>query len=199
MSRLVPLNDDTRQDHGSTESGRSAAAVRNRAARDPLTSCATGNASAFTELYCSYSRALYGYLLTLTHDRIHAEDLLQVTMEKAYRFRHTYVPRDNPLSWLLAIARHAFLDELRTRRDVLTRSGALPESAQSIPSSSTELALAVRQALAALPPGQREGVLLTKLLGYTSEQAAAALGITQSALKARVHRSSQRLRTMLRA
>jgi len=60
-----------------------------------------------------------------------------------------------------------------------------------------ELAVRVREAIAALPPGQREAVTLYYLAGLTQAEAAAHLGIPPGAVKTRLHKARASLRARL--
>ena len=64
-----------------------------------------------------------------------------------------------------------------------------------IPSLDT---LALRQAMDALPRGQREAIELIKLQGLSLKEAAAATGSTVGALKVATHRALAALRVMLK-
>ena len=55
-------------------------------------------------------------------------------------------------------------------------------------------ALALREALVALAPGQREAVVLLKLQGLSLEEASAASGKSVVALKVAMHRALNALR-----
>lgn len=56
---------------------------------------------------------LFRYLLRLTGDRSTAEDLFQETWLRVVSRGHQYDPSRSFLAWLLAIARHLFIDLLR--------------------------------------------------------------------------------------
>ena len=64
-------------------------------------------------------------------------------------------------------------------------------------SEARELADRVRQAVQALPPGQRAAVLLVYLAGLTQAEAAAALGTAPGAVKTRLHKARATLRREL--
>jgi len=159
-----------------------------------------GEANAFNELYARHSGPLFAYLLKLTRQREQAEDLVQITFAKLHRARASYL-KGAPLNpWLFAIARRSFYDEVRSqrsRRETLSRDGALPEAAASGARSKIELPHALDRALAALPTGYREAILLTKFFGYSGDEAAAKLGTTRGAIKVRVHRGNEFLRASL--
>ena len=61
----------------------------------------------------------------------------------------------------------------------------------------TEAGLRVRSAVAALPPRDREVVVLYYLEGRPVAETAEALGVSPGAVEVRLHRARQRLRTML--
>ena len=164
-----------------------------------MTCYAAGDLSVFGELYKCYSGPVLRYLHGLARDRERAKDLLQITMERLHRARHTYAPGAPVLPWLLTIARHAFYDERRTRRarpEVLTQRGVFSSATTS--SADAELRYDLCQALAGLPRTHREALLLTRWGGRSPEEAATELGISRSAVKARAHRGSRGLGAALR-
>jgi len=159
-----------------------------------------GDAAAFNALYARHSGPLFGYLLKLTRQREQAEDLVQITFAKLHRARASYL-KGAPLNpWLFAIARRSFYDEVRSqrsRRETLSRDGALPEAAARGARSKIELPHALDRAMAELPAGYREAIVLTKFFGYSGDEAARQLGTTRGAIKVRVHRGNQFLRASL--
>jgi RNA polymerase sigma-70 factor (ECF subfamily) len=160
---------------------------------------AAGDPRAFDELYRRISPELFRYLKRLTGDPWQAEDLLQITFAKAHAARQRYLPGAPILPWARAIARNAFIDEVRAARrgcERLSPDGRLPELALS-DSEDRELAEILRNALARLKPQQREAIELTRLSGLSLAEAAERLGISTVALKLRVHRGYQCLRREL--
>jgi RNA polymerase sigma-70 factor, ECF subfamily len=172
-----------------------------------------GDREAFRALYDRVAPRLFGYLRRMSGDRALAEDLLQQTMLKIHRARHAYVRGADPLPWAYAIARRVFLDEMRRRARVRKReastatpgaepiatiSGRAVEAAGADDHApSAGLVAAALSALQALPPAQREAVVLTKLQGKSVAEAAALAGTTPGALKVRVHRGYAALRRAL--
>src|SRR6267143_481288 len=59
--------------------------------------------------------SLYRVALRLTGSPSDADDLVQVTMLKAYRAWHQFERGTNAKGWLLTILRHAFINEYRRR------------------------------------------------------------------------------------
>ncbi|MCA9679490.1 MAG: RNA polymerase sigma factor [Kofleriaceae bacterium] len=171
-----------------------------------------GDAGAFRALYGLLAPRLLGYLTHMARDRAVAEDLLQQTFMKVHRAREAYVRGADPVPWIYAIAHRTFLDEARRQKRAISRvdrEGEVPEVAAAItgqaqvaaeeaaPRHDPELAAAALAALDALPPQQREAVVLTKLDGKSIQEAAEIAGTTPGAMKVRAHRGYVALRKLL--
>jgi RNA polymerase sigma factor (sigma-70 family) len=167
-----------------------------------------GDVAAFHELYAALSPRILGYLMGLSGDRATAEDLLQHTFMKLHEARSTYVKGANPVPWLYTIAHRTCLDEIRRRKRAKVRvslDGDLPyEPSVDItgvadPQPALEEAAIARglAALATLPTPLRQAVLLTKIHGHSSAQAATIAGTTVGAIKVRAHRGYLALRQKL--
>jgi RNA polymerase sigma-70 factor (ECF subfamily) len=170
-----------------------------------------GDARAFQALYAELAPRILGYLIGLARERATAEDLLQLTFMKIHQARSAYVRGANPVPWVYTIAHRTCLDELRRRKRAKVRisaDGNLPhEPAVDItgsaePPSSGEDAEAIARGLAALatlPEPQRQAVLLMKIHGHSSAQAASIAGTSVGAIKLRAHRGYVALRRKLSA
>jgi RNA polymerase sigma-70 factor (ECF subfamily) len=167
-----------------------------------------GEIAAFHELYAELAPRILGYLTGLAGDRPTAEDLLQQTFMKLHEARSAYARGANPVPWLYTIAHRTCLDELRRRKRARVRvsfDGNLPyEPSVDItgatdPQSAADEAAIARSlaALASLPPTLRQAVLLTKIHGHSSAEAASIAGTTASAIKVRAHRGYLALRQKL--
>jgi len=159
-----------------------------------------GDASAFNHIYRRASPSVFSYLLRLTRTQSQAEDLLQVTFAKAHKARSSYIPGAPLIPWLLAIARRAFLDEVRMKKghfEDLSRDGVLPEQQRVSPATSEELSDALARALDALPENYRDAIHLTKITGLSLAEAADVLETTSCAVKLRVHRGYNLMRDQL--
>jgi RNA polymerase sigma-70 factor (ECF subfamily) len=168
-----------------------------------------GDARAFRALYALLAPKLLGYLAKMTRDRAVADDLLQQTFLKVHRARAAWVPGADPTPWIYAIAHRTFLDEARKKQRAVVsvaKGEELPEvkadldgtadgAAEPVPD--VELTKAAMAALEALPPQQREAVVLTKLDGKSIAEAAAIAGTTPGAMKVRAHRGYVALRKAL--
>jgi RNA polymerase sigma factor (sigma-70 family) len=109
-------------------------------------------------------------------------------------------------AWLAGIGRMLALRELRGRaaaRDRLTADGALPDRAAD-GEDPVERALAgeraaeLAAAISALPPGQRDAVVLFHLADLPQQAVAARLGTAPGAVRTRLHKARAALRARLR-
>lgn len=168
-----------------------------------------GERKAFEEIYSSLAPRILGYLTGLTKDHATAEDLLQLTFMKLHQSRAAYIRGANPVPWLYTIAHRTCLDEIRRRKRSKVRisvDGNLPHeptsditgSAEPPSDGPDEQAIARgMEALASLPDIQRQAVLLTKIHGHSTAEAASILGTTAGAIKLRAHRGYVALRHKL--
>ena len=156
-----------------------------------------GHERAFEALVERYRRPLLGYCrrLLLPHER--AEDALQQGLLQAWLALRDGTEVRDVKPWLYRIVHHAALNMLR-------RSGynyaELSEtlSGAGAPAEDLDRRIAVREALAglaALPEMQREALLRTAVDGRSYEEAAAALGLSEGAVRGLVHRARVTLRT----
>jgi RNA polymerase sigma factor (sigma-70 family) len=154
----------------------------------------------FEALYRAARDDVFAYVATLLRDRGAAEDVTALAFERAFRRRSKFDPaRGSQRAWLFGIARNAALDELRRRK----RTAALaaePEAETPAPEEELDHALrrqAVRTALAALPPRERELIALKFHAGLDNAELADVLGVSVSNAGTRLHRALTKLREAL--
>ena len=125
-----------------------------------------------------------------------ASDVASSTFVTAWRTWEA-VP-DEPLPWLLSVARGHVRNHLRStrRRDGLEQRVALLQASAyagpDVSVTATERAEALAT-LAAMPEADREALLLVAWEGLTTEQAAEVLGCRAGTLRMRLHRARTRL------
>ncbi len=130
------------------------------------------------------------------------DDVVQETLMTVHRVRHTYDPTRSYDAWLSAIASRRAIDALRShgRRNsrVLHDDHALDNHPQaddaSAASESTQRAQRLREAIAKLPPGQREAIEQLGLHERSLSEASALTGRNTGALKVNLHRALKALR-----
>ncbi len=157
-----------------------------------------GDADAAKALVDLLSAQLYSFFASQMGDRTDAGDMTQEAWLRPHRVRHTYRPGEPLLPWVYAIARRVRIDSYRRRRRISRREAAASEppaiqSAESPPSNLPTFA----ELIAPLPESQREALTLLKVNGLTIEEVARATSSTAGAVKQKVHRAYERLRTLL--
>jgi RNA polymerase sigma-70 factor (ECF subfamily) len=165
----------------------------------------SGDASAFDRLYAGLGPVLRRYLHSVARDATRVDDLVQETFLQLHRARRTYDPGRPVIPWVLAIARHVFLMDCRTRkRKGDTASVEFDETIDAgelgLERSPDEAVIArdrLRRGLATLTPGTRRVVLLHHVQGWSFREIAARLGINSAAAKLRASRGVNALRTRL--
>lgn len=124
------------------------------------------------------------------------EDLVQETLLAVHHQRHTYRP-DQPLTaWVHSIARYKLIDWLRARSRHEALNDPLDDELAIFARSDTDACDArhdLGRMLEALPPRQREVLVLTKLAGASVAETAAATGMSEASVKVGVHRTLKAL------
>jgi RNA polymerase sigma factor (sigma-70 family) len=159
---------------------------------------AGGYERAFEVLVQRYRGELLRYCRRLGLSEARSEDAVQHALLKAWLALERGEEVRAPRAWLYRIAHNTAINIVRAPED--HRPLADADSVESTAGVETDLerALEVRDALtdvAALPPMQREAILLTALDGRSHEEVASALGITDGAVRGLIYRA----RTTLRA
>jgi RNA polymerase sigma factor (sigma-70 family) len=140
--------------------------------------------------YREHAAAVYAFLVSLCRDRTWAEDLMQETFVKATRSLGGY-RGGNARSWLFAVARTVFLDDVRKRRPV-----PVAEMAESpVTDPDVAEADAIGRALATLPDRQRLALVLCDQAGLSYAEVAEAVGCTPAAVKVLIHRARTNFRS----
>ena len=138
---------------------------------------------------------VYGYLRRRLGDHERAEELTQDVFAAAASALPEERPGDPPvLAWLYTLARRRFADEARRRGRERRISSLLKPSATP---DYTPVAGALREALAALPGGQAQVVVLKLVRGLTFAEIGEQVGLTESAAKMRFVRGLEQLRADL--
>jgi RNA polymerase sigma factor (sigma-70 family) len=153
--------------------------------------------SDFEAFFRTHERAIFSYLYRMTGDEQAAYDLSQETFVRAWRRYDRLRGYEQPRAWLFRVATNLALNHQRDRaspvRATLSLDGDL-DPAGSDPSWRFAERDAIREALLAMPPRQRAALALREVYGFSGEEVAAALGVSQAAAKMLLSRARQQLR-----
>ena len=164
-----------------------------------------GEKQLFHDLIRPCERSIYFLLFTLLRNEGEAEDAAQETTIKVYRNLHLFRGESQFRTWVLSIARNEGLGRIRKaesrREDSLEeltegQSGdftpAVLTSWSEIPAAALErkeLGAILRKAVEGLPEIYRNVVMLRDIEEMDVRESAAALGISEGAVKVRLHRA----------
>ena len=152
----------------------------------------------FAELYQAQVSGVYGFFRYRHQSHELAEDLTQVTFEKALRAWSRYDPsRAGERTWLLAIARNVLTDHLRAHRETATE---IPEHAHgSAPGAEQRYAGSgdLEAALGTLAERERELLALRFGADLTGPEIAALTGLSLANVQQIQSRALRELRRHL--
>jgi RNA polymerase sigma-70 factor (ECF subfamily) len=161
-----------------------------------------GEEEAYAELLVLLTAATRSYVRSRVGPRVPwIDDAVQETLVAVHHARHTFDGRRPFAPWFYAIARNRLVDVLRREHRVRQHEragGEWPEPAGVAGNGTSRVDMdAVRQALALLPPRQREVVEAMKLRDESVRDIAARLGMTMTSVKVTAHRGYRALRRLL--
>lgn len=136
---------------------------------------------------------------TITRHPSDADDLVQISIERALLRYEQWRPEAPFHSWMFGIMRNAWIDEARARG----RRGkvlAPEEDGLDIPDNASEAQLrmwSVQKAMATLPEEQRLAVALVLVEGLSYKEAAEALDVPIGTLTSRLARGREALQKQL--
>jgi len=128
-----------------------------------------------------------------------ADDLVQITVERALA-RAAQLRPDHPVaSWLFGILRNAWIDEGRSRRrrESLLDPGDLADRVGDAAAGSHPELLCLQDALARLPQEQCLAVALVLVEGFSYKEAAEIMSVPVGTLTSRLARGREALQAML--
>ncbi|HEY3080481.1 MAG TPA: sigma-70 family RNA polymerase sigma factor [Chloroflexota bacterium] len=162
---------------------------------------------ALERLYEKYGRAIYSLVLRMLRDPGRAEEVAQEVFLRVWRRPTSYVAGRGPFAtWLLSVAHHRAVDELRARRhdplpiDPLDGAGVdVPDEGEDLDELAwvRERRGTIRHALSALPDAQRAAIELAYFGGLTQREIADRLGQPLGTIKTRMRLAMQKLRGSL--
>lgn len=165
-----------------------------------LVQAQNGNSEAFTQLVETYQTPVYNLCYRMMGDSGEAEDAAQETFLRAYQSLKRYDRQRPFITWLLSIAAHYCIDQIRKRRLPAIPLDVLPDEAVPDALPGPESASATRESqrrmrllLQSLNPQDRAAIVLRYWYDLSEEEISSALSLTVSAVKSRLHRSRKEL------
>lgn len=166
----------------------------------------------FEETVLVHFPFLRNMALKITRNEDDAQDLVQETILRAYRFFHKYEAGTNCRAWLYRIMKNTFINSYRKQRrqpsgssyddmeEILETESDAP-TAQTDPQASLinrNLQEDVARALATLPPDYRTALSLSLIEGFSYKEIADAMHCPIGTVMSRIHRGRLLMQKQLR-
>jgi len=170
-----------------------------------LLKAARGDEAAFLLLYERHRTPVFRFACRMLGSATQAEDVAQECFLQVLRRPEAFrAERASLRTYLCAIARHLALKQLRRRGQETVVDDPPEEAARGAPGDDPlstvieeEASLAVRTAVEALPPLQREAVVLFEYQEMSLADIAGVCEVDVGTVKSRLHRARERLRRTL--
>lgn len=174
------------------------------------TSATEGRRVLFENLMRKSYRQAFSFAVKLAGSSTEAEDLVQETYVRAYRFFHRYDESLPFTNWLYRIMSNAHIDMVRRRQRI--KSTSLEQPGQNgtatidvpDPAATAERSMIdesmgehVTEALAHMTPEFRTAVLLADVEGMAYEEIAEVMHTSVGTVRSRIHRGRKQLRRHL--
>jgi RNA polymerase sigma-70 factor (ECF subfamily) len=152
-------------------------------------------ADAVRGLYERYGRQIYTYCLHQLRSREEAEDATQSTFLNAFRGLQRGIEPTFESAWLYKIAENVCLTRRRssTRRSRIEAPALVDEVGEHHRDAGSDELIALPAALRALPPTQRQALLLREWRGFSYREIAEELGLSQAAVETLLFRARRGL------
>lgn len=169
-----------------------------------------GDAAAFETLFNRYRDAIFKLCCQRTGGQVaDANDLVQETFVKVWLNLHRYDPEYTFGQWVYTIARNAFIDYVRKRRDDLSidtlpagQHALFPVSSEATPEErfiDDQRRVQLEVYLGKMTPRYRRLIELRFFRGYTYEEIAARLELPIGTVKTQIHRAREQLCRLITA
>ncbi|MBK6977329.1 MAG: sigma-70 family RNA polymerase sigma factor [Cytophagaceae bacterium] len=168
----------------------------------------------FDKEFMPHIDSMYNFAFRLTNDEDDANDLLQDTYMKAFRFINSFQEGTNAKAWLFRILKNSFINDYRKKskepskvdyQEVETvynsTEDAEFESTSDLRIEAVQDLIGdeVAMALNGLPVDFRTVIILCDIEGFTYEEMAKILDIPIGTVRSRLHRARNLLKEKLRS
>ena len=174
--------------------------------RETLIKAQQGDPEAFSRLVDAYQRAVFNLCYRMSGNAEDAEDAAQETFLRAYKSLRRFDLNRSFSTWILSIAAHYCIDQVRRRRFQVVSIEDLPVPDLPDLSPGIEKSLGIKEdqqrvrlLLQSLEPTDRAAVVMYYWYDFSYEEISRALSLTESAVKSRLHRARRAMAEAWRA
>ncbi len=149
----------------------------------------------FDEVVRAHADAVHAYARALTSDAWPAEEAVQVTFLRAWKYQDSFRGDGSYEGWLIRICRNVVF--------ALAKKLPFDQSLDQVVERVSEIAdtseAEIGDLLDTLPGPQREALMLCGVMGYDYESAAQILDVPVGTVRSRLHRGRSALSELLAA
>jgi len=156
-----------------------------------------GDPRAFSQLVDRYQKAVFNLALRMLQDADDAEDVAQAVFLKIYERLAQYNPHYRFFSWIYRIAMNETLNFLRQRKPMDRMEENTVETSAMEDVERADTAWQIGEALKELSTDQRAVVVLKHFEGFSYEEIATILNVSEKKVKSRLFSARKILRVVL--
>jgi len=162
-----------------------------------------GDEEAFSEVIRRFQAPIYSMLIRMLGNEEDAQEMLQLTFCRVYRYRDKFDTDRKLVNWIFTIASNLAKKEWRRRSrwvNVPLEHANLTSSGKTAPhynAGRVELRASIEEAVDRLPLHYREPFILREQEQMSYEDIAEILNIRLGTVKSRINRARSRLRELL--
>lgn len=143
-------------------------------------------------LFERYKKPMYNYFFKITYDKEISKDMTQEVFYRMINYRKTFKVSAPFKPWLYSLARNVWLRQKEQKKILVPLFQIAEEASEQVLLEAQKETL--DQALAKLPPEDREIIILVKIEKMNYQDIANILQVKEGTLRVRTHRILQRLK-----
>ncbi len=159
-----------------------------------------GNSEAFEWLYQRHVRRIYALCLRMVSDPSRAEDLTQDVFVRLWKQLGSFRHESAFTTWMHRLAVNVVVSDIRStkRRDSrVVHTDTLEDFEREVKEAMPETRMDLEKAIAALPAGAKEMLVLHDIEGYRYREIAEMLEVAEGTVKSQISRARRLLREVL--
>jgi RNA polymerase sigma-70 factor, ECF subfamily len=157
--------------------------------RDVITHVLAGHRAAFEVLVRRYNQRMFRAARAITHTDVDAEDVLQQAWLRVFNHLAQFRGDASFATWAVRIAVNEAIALTRKRPMVAEVIESASDVAPDAELARAQMGTLLESCLANIPQGNREVMVLRDVLELDTAETAACLGLTEEAVRVRLHRA----------
>ena len=159
-----------------------------------------GSDDAFERLYRKHGRRIYALCLRMVSDPDRAEELMQDAFVRAWNTIGSFQHKSAFGTWLHRLSVNVVLSDMRAEKRRSSREllpGDLDQFKHEVRGALPETRMDLERAIATLPSGAKEVLVLHDIEGYRYREIAELIGVAEGTVKSQLSRARRLVREAL--